>query len=150
MDIMTSDERREKRIGRMRETIRKKLTHPELPVLHIGVAGDSEGRTSCSPGWMNGNIEDILRKVYPISGRAMGVREISVSVYTMDQIAKIWWEYNVLENVEYIPLQEMIRKEVSVYIALDKVEEFIKLLNSETRYSIHRRTLNFSAVLVEI
>jgi len=142
MDIVISDER-------MEEKMEKELTRPELPILNIGMPADSEGRTSFSPGWMNGNIEDILRKVFPLTGRMMGIRIAFVSMYTIDQIAKIRRSENNV-NIEYIPPQERMGEEIIVSIDSEEVEKFVGLLKPDTVYEVSRTSLSFPEISIKI
>ena len=151
---MVSDEKKKEYIEETKVSIERELTRPELPILNIGMPADSEGKTSFSPGtgWMNGKIEDILRKVFPLTGRMMGVRIVSLSIYTTDQLARMWWEYSSLANIEYVPPQEEIGKEVIVAISSreGKVKEFVELLDSETKYEIDLEFPEFPRILVKI
>ena len=70
------------------------IARPELPIARVWVRGDVEGKSSIDLGWMNGYIEDILRVTVPhaihapVSGGLQADREISLSLYTMDEAVR--------------------------------------------------------------
>lgn len=134
------------------------ITHPELPIAQIRIAGagDEEGEKSEDLGLMNGHIEDMLRIAVRMDRKGSRYNwlgedcEVSLALYSLDNAVRdiasrlpgkdvearlLPEKYKSPDLIKYVSPQEEIRKKVAFIVYNREEDKYIKALNPETKFT---------------
>lgn len=138
------------------ERAKEMITHPELPIVRIRVAGegDEEGEMSKDLGLMNGHIEDVLRIAAQMDMKGSLYNwlgedcEVSLVLYSMDDAIRYIASLLPGKDIEasspekhktpniitHVPSQKEIHKKVAFTIENKRKDDYIGALNPKTNF----------------